>query len=417
MQRSFIIDPSLKGSGGHHLSLAAELSKAAQDIGHLPVWLGHRDFDFKLAPKFVTFIPKFSSDSYERQIGIFGRTLKPLVGYRRWLRSTLGEQDWEVQLRHRFQGALLNGDRCNELLDALDSLQPTRKDHVIIPSADPQLVDMLNTWASSRPRDQLPQIHVRTCWSTANMPFSSYGGGFVNVVRRLSDICPNVNLSAETPAGAALLVSETGLEVGFCPHLIEEETLNVALPAKAPERLYVGWLGDPRPEKGAGIITEIIGKALQRVPAKKVKFLLQCGGRKSRKARSLYDQLAQFGDAVELVPSVNSREEYQDLLERCGVMLLPYDETAYPPERGSGVALEALLTGRPMVATANTYAAELITAESGVTGTGVNAIVDGIVEVTANYEHYLAGAARARDSARKIYDRVGCYRALVAMTD
>ncbi len=142
----------------------------------------------------------------------------------------------------------------------------------LFPSADPQLVDMLNTWAALRPRDQLPQIHVRTCWSTANMPFSSYGGGFVNVVRRLSDICPNANLSAETPAGAALLVSETGLEVGFCPHLIEEETLNVALPAKAPERLYVGWLGDPRPEKGAGIIAEIIGKALQGYREKRSNF-------------------------------------------------------------------------------------------------------------------------------------------------
>ncbi len=413
MNKMIIIDPALRGEAGHHLSLSIELSKAAKGAGHEPVWFGHKDLDCDLVPSFVRFVPAFSSGIYERQIGIFGRAIRPLIGNRRYLRSTFAEREWEVKLRHRFPIAVLNGDRCAELFRSLRSEAPIKDDHLVVHSADSQTIDMLSTWASTQTRYALPEIHVRTCWSTSNMPFADYAGGFVQAMQHLSSVARLVTLSAETRAGALELANETGLNVSVCPHLLGMETMQVPPPENDPTELIVGWLGEPRPEKGVDILADIIRAVSSAKPKRRLKFLLQCGGRTSRKARNLYAQLAEFGEAVELLDVAISQQDYLAALKRCNLMLLPYDPRAYPPERGSGAALEALLTGRPIVATAGTFASELITPESGVTGTDVAALAKGVLTIADNYRRYLDGAGQAREEALRRYDRETCYRLLI----
>jgi len=413
MLRIIIIDPALKGETGHHLALSLELSKAAKLLGHRPIWLAHKELSSRLVPDFVQFVPAFSSSIYERQIGLFGRAVKPLVGNRRFLRSTFAERPWEVQLRRKLRSGLLNGDRCSELVSALHVLSPRPSDHIVIHSADPQTVEMLSFWASKQPRADLPSIHIRTCWSTATMPFAGYGGGFSETVAALSSVAREMTLSAETPAGARLLATETGMKVDLCPHLIDEASLAMAPRRSSSKDLLVGWLGEPRPEKGAGLLPDIIRSVLAGSSRRRVRFLLQCGGRTSRRARELDAQLSSFGDAVERLDVGIAQDAYLAALARCDVLLLPYDRDAYPPERGSGAALEALLTGKPIVATTGTFAAGLATADSGCTGSDATSFADGILRIADNYQHYREGAARARERARQEHDHIACYRTLI----
>jgi glycosyltransferase involved in cell wall biosynthesis len=308
---------------------------------------------------------------------------------------------------------LLNGDRCSELASALRAQKLSRTDHIIIHSADPQIVDMLSIWASKQPRANLPSIHIRTCWSTSTMPFADYGGGFSQTLGVLSSIARKITLSAETPAGARLLATETGMKVDVCPHLIDETSLATGPRETSSGPLLVGWLGEPRPEKGVGLLPEIIRSVLAASSHRRVRFLLQCGGRTSRRARELDAQLSSFGDAVECLDVGIAQDAYLAALARCDVLLLPYDRDAYPPERGSGAALEALLTGKPIVATTGTFAAGLVTADSGCTGSDAKSFADGILQIADNYEHYLNGACRARDRARQAYTRIACYRRMI----
>jgi glycosyltransferase involved in cell wall biosynthesis len=413
MLRIIIIDPALKGETGHHLALSLELSKAAKSLGHLPIWLAHKELSSRLVPDFVQFVPAFSSGIYERQIGLMGRIVKPLVGNRRFLRSTFAERRWEVQLRRKLRFALLNGDRSSELATALRALKPGRSDRIVIHSADPQTVEMLSFWAAKQPSADLPSIHIRTCWSTSTMPFAGYGGGFSQTLGILSSVAREMTLSAETPAGARLLATETGMNVDVCPHLIDEASLVTGPRESNSADLLVGWLGEPRPEKGAGLLPEIIQSVLAGSPRRRVRFLLQCGGRTTRRAREFDAQLSSFGDAVERLDVGIAQDAYLAALARCDVLLLPYDRDAYPPERGSGAALEALLTGKPIVATADTFAAGLVTADSGCTGFDATSFADGILRIADNYQHYLDGAARARERARQAHDRIACYRRLI----
>jgi hypothetical protein len=71
------------------------------------------------------------------------------------------------------------------------------------------------------------------------------------------------------------------------------------------------------------------------------------------------------------------------------------------------------LTGKPIVATAGTFAAGLVTADSGCTGSDATSFAAGILRIADNYQHYLDGAARARERARQAHDRIACYRRLI----
>lgn len=414
--RAILIDPALRSEAGHHLKLSVELSKAANSMGHKPVWIVHKNLDPRLVPDFVQFIPAFSSGIYERQMGLFGRALRPVVGERRYLRSTFAERAWEIQLRRKFPTPLLNGDRCLELVDALRSQKPVKNDHLIVHSAEPQTVDMLGTWAAGQPKGELPAIHVRTCWSTPNMPFANYGGGFAHVLARLASASRLLTISAETPAGAQRLAKETGLHVDVSPHLVDDATLRLQPRALSSDALVVGWLGEPRSEKGLRILPDIIRAVLAAKPERPLKFLLQCGGRNSRKARDLDAQLAEFGEAVEKLDVAVSQDVYLNALNRCDILLLPYDPDVYPPERGSGAVVEALLTAKPIVATAGTYAASLITAGNGCVGTDATSFANGLLRIGADYEVYLRGALQMRDHARKTHDRIKTYSQLIGRT-
>lgn len=416
MTRAFFIDPALKSESGHHLGFSRELSKAASAAGHEVVWLAHKDLDVHLVPEFVHFIPAFSSTIYERQIGLFGRVLRPLVGNRRFLRSALAECSWETRLRQKFPLAWLNGDRSTELMHVLQVVRPGKDDHLIVHSADPQTVDMLSVWARGQPRDSLPGIHVRTCWPISKMPFADYGGGFPGVAARLSSVSRAITFSAETPAGARQLANETGRDVNICPHLPDDETLRLLPCDRTCGALTIGWLGGPRREKGTEILAEIIGSVLAaKSDGPPLKFLLQCAGN-SRKANKLQARLAKFGDAVEMLNVVVSRDEYHAALKRCDMLLLPYDASAYPPERGSGTALEALLTAKPMIAMAETFAATLIKTDSGAVGRDASTLAAGILTIAKNYNSYARGAERERERARTSYNREHCYRALIGLT-
>lgn len=416
MVKAIIIDPALRDEGGHHLTMSIELSKAARSLGHAPVWLAHRDLDRSLVPDFVRFVPAFSSSIYERQIGFVGQLLRPAIGDHRVLRSVFAEAQWQIRLRRRMAHGMLNGDRARELIAALEQVAPERNDHLIVHSADPQTLDMLISWAQRRTKSDLPSFHVRTCWAGKSMPFANYGGGFSDAVDRLSTLSQVLTVSAETPAGADQLARELGRRVDLCRYLVDDEIGEISKREDSARQLVIGWLGGPRPERGSILIPGIIRTVLASKPDRELKFLLQCAGRTSRKSREFDAQLSAFGDAVERLQVSISREAYLRALERCDVILLPYDPHAYPRERGSGAAIEALLTGKPIVTTDGTFAASLVSDGNGLIGSDATSLGQCILNIEAHFEQFRRAAVIARDQARQHYDRVQNYLSLLGQS-
>lgn len=249
------------------------------------------------------------------------------------------------------------------------------------------------------------------------MPFAEYGGGFSNAIKRVAGVSHQLTLSAETEEGAKFWSCKAGFKFDVCHYIVDVSQLPEAqeLPIKRP--LIVAWLGEPRVEKGAQILPEIIERVLAKAVPGDIQFLLQGSGRGSRRAREFDARLAKFRDAVARLPVGLAPSEYARALSQSHILLLPYDPKAYPASRGSGIACEGLLTARPMVATQGTFAGSLITCGNGVVGSNVEELASGILQMISNFDEFHSGALRARERALASYDLLSTYRMMSALTE
>jgi glycosyltransferase involved in cell wall biosynthesis len=242
------------------------------------------------------------------------------------------------------------------------------------------------------------------------MPYSKYAGGFATAVKRIATVARKVTLSAETEAAAELWSGKTGFRFDICRCIVDFKELPIAqeLPIQTP--VVVAWLGEVRAEKGADIVPAIIERVLVRAKPGEVKFLVQGSGRTSRKARKFDALLAKFGHSIERLPDGLAPSDYKAALGRSNIILLPYNPTCYPPTRGSGIAVESLITAKPIVATRGTFAETLIICGNGVIGSDVEELASGILQILSSYEDFHAGSLRAREKALVDYDLLSTYR-------
>jgi glycosyltransferase involved in cell wall biosynthesis len=409
---AYLIEPA-KDINGHHISAMMALQTAALEHGHKVVWIGHKDTDEAYVLPAVKFVPAFSSTLYQNQIGFLGRCLRALLGDRHFIRKIFSESRLEIALRHRFGFKFLRGDRAIEFCDAMFKENPRSEDNVIVHSAEPQALDMVAEWLLHYPSRAHPRIYIRTCWSDANMPFGDYAGGFAATARRLASIAREVRFACETPALAEMYSRSTGLRFSYCPPFVDPMAFgsrNVGV----GDCVTVGWLGDPRKEKGAMILPEIIRRTLSLRQNGKIKFLLQCAGKNKRWLNDLNKQLDEFGEAVERIPSGASRNAYWDAFHRADIILLPYDPCSYPKERGSNIAVEALLTGKPMITAKNIFAAEMITPDTGISVSGAKEMTDAILKMANNIAKYRTLATQNREKILQHYNPLSVYKQLIS---
>jgi glycosyltransferase involved in cell wall biosynthesis len=139
-----------------------------------------------------------------------------------------------------------------------------------------------------------------------------------------------------------------------------------AVPRTERDPLVIGYLGDARDEKGFSHLPKLVEAfAPRRDSAAGVRFLFQSnfnvpGGEPgSRYARSL---LRAYGnDFVELAQGPFDSQQYAALLRRMDIVLIPYAGEKYSA-RSSGILMEALAAGRPVLVPTCTWMARLLEA-------------------------------------------------------
>ena len=136
------------------------------------------------------------------------------------------------------------------------------------------------------------------------------------------------------------------------------------VPAPAAHPLVIGYLGDARDEKGCPYLPKLVDAfAPRRGGAPAVRFLFQAnynipgGEPRSRYARTLLQ--ARGPDLVELAHGPFDSRQYAALLRRMDIVVIPYAADAYSA-RSSGILMEALAAGRPVLAPTCTWMARLL---------------------------------------------------------
>ena len=126
--------------------------------------------------------------------------------------------------------------------------------------------------------------------------------------------------------------------------------------------LVFGYFGEARQEKGFHLLPGIVDRLLHRYGAGRIKFLLQVSSSPQndtdpiRRARLELEDLAaadKFGASITLLSNFDDMSGYYGAIANCDALLMPYDPAAYRI-RGSGVALEGLALGLPIVVTRDT---------------------------------------------------------------
>ncbi len=167
-----------------------------------------------------------------------------------------------------------------------------------------------------------------------------------------------------------------------------------------------GYFGEARCEKGFHLLPEIVEKLINIYGAKRVRFAIQVSAAPDndtdevRSARARLERLAELHKvhgAIRLYQEFPDMHGYYTALAGCDGLLMPYDPGAYQL-RGSGVALEGLALGIPIVVLAGTdmavtFAQGCIVANSHTAEAVTQActfVVDNLEAISAGVQDYLA---------------------------
>jgi glycosyltransferase involved in cell wall biosynthesis len=155
------------------------------------------------------------------------------------------------------------------------------------------------------------------------------------------------------------------------PHCLPDSTPYRA--DRNPTSLTIGYVGNARREKGFQHLPFIVDDLLNTPPRRGVRFLLQsnfsiAGGEPgiadARKALLRHPR-----DVVRLIDKRLEPRDYRDLLGACDIVVFPYEPRLYR-RRSSGILVQALALGCPVVVPEGTWLASQTSPDAMVTFKG-----------------------------------------------
>jgi hypothetical protein len=224
----------------------------------------------------------------------------------------------------------------------------------------------------------------------------------------------------------ALAIAPTPVTAAFLRATGWGRVLEVPYPAIAPEapfapgpmrRMLVA--GAARANKGIGLVAELAARLAQAGDG--AEMLVQTTGKRrsgasgGREAAAVAALERSTLPGLRLDPAAPDRDAYAERF-RGALVLTPYDPAKFA-DNVSGIALDALLHGAPVVATAGTWQARAV--ERFGAGTvmrrwDATSLEDAVREARARWDEVSEGARRAARAMRDEHDPLQLVRALAS---
>ena len=169
----------------------------------------------------------------------------------------------------------------------------------------------------------------------------------------------NIFLFCDTPqlSQEFSIYTEKKIEVLPIPHIVENKLEGKIC---TTDLLNIGYLGDARTSKGFNLLPEILQKYNNRAKNIQVNFLVQCSIRVRMQKECLSAiQLLELTENTTLFRDSLSSGDYEELLNRLNIVLLPYSCNMYHSQT-SGIFSEARALGKVLIVPANTWMSEEI---------------------------------------------------------
>jgi len=160
----------------------------------------------------------------------------------------------------------------------------------------------------------------------------------------------------ETSSAARCYADTFQVTVGALPIPLAGDMVPRATRPHGP-RVRFGYFGYSKTAKGFHLLPKAIEICEER--GLEVEFVVQANHTEWEPAVVAADRALGSSSLVKLVRGALSSEDYYDLFGQVDAILLPYDPKEYG-QRGSGILVEAVCSGRPVVASSGTWAASEI---------------------------------------------------------
>ncbi|MEE7448433.1 hypothetical protein MRF4_11700 [Methylobacterium radiotolerans] len=373
-ERFIVVEQSALALGGHYSQYTTAIARAAREAGLDPLVLSNRRAAPDAFPDDVVIRPTFS--------------------------LTWGEAEYGTP-----DGAPVEFGR--ELRAALADLRAGPRDIVLVHTLGfRELLDLLDVVCAQEPDAAQPGLHVLLRYDPG--PLAAMIGTYrpyFDRIRTSPTLSRSVRFHADTERLAATFSQLTGVAVLHAPIPFDQAHLRAALADAAPragDALRVLYLGDARLEKGYTDLPAAVASLwTDLLEPGRVRFVIQSnfntpGGEPG--VLSAQQQLAAYGDRrVQLLPEALDAPAYYRHLAEADIALIPYDAGRYR-ERSSGVLVEAMAAGLPVVTSAGSWMETQVGPDNAVLFDAPDALADALRRAVAEYPRLRAGA-QARQAA------------------
>ena len=378
MRKFILVQPALDSVGGHYYDFAVRLLSVAETAGYQPVLAVHRRCGSfgHLFPAGWRVIPVFAQAEGRMRpprrefarADLRGPVIPRLAACHDWVAGRLRAARWR---RHasEFRGA------CRSLFEQVSL---SAGDHVLFASAGELdlagLADCLRAYPAARQADWSFLFHYsllvgrESDYVHQEARLALLRQHYRAVFRGLEGLKYSCYATTERLAAQFNRLGITTFRT--LPYPINPAFREAASAQVPGQPLRVVCAGGVRQEKGAHVLADVIAR-LDRDYLRTGRIQLFVQSDQSRKARRLLrlpanvaiDACPDYASArvstapVVIVPHPLDPEDYVDLVQRADVGLFLYDGKTYYA-RCSGVLLEMLSAGRPVIVPAGCWQAD-----------------------------------------------------------
>ncbi|MEQ1694673.1 MAG: glycosyltransferase, partial [Hyphomicrobiaceae bacterium] len=431
MAKVVVLDPSCAAAHGHHLNSLIDLAAA---VAPQPAtFLVNAALPGNAFPVTTPVHRVFTTTVYDepgigpRPNGRFARRLwklrRTLVNAsttsRRALANARASTSERASIRAQDFGWSSWRTKWPELESALALVAKTPVDHLVVPSADVELICGLATLRSQIPNLAHAQIHARLITLTPSIELLRASPDATPVYRALmAKRMDNVHLYVETPAMGEHIAATYGLSSDVYPYLLAPapfvpkpfetkpfetkpfETKPFETKPRGPATVF-GYFGGMRNEKGFDRLLPIIAKAATtRTPSDPpLAFIIHASDARGARADDLRQAFAALTGPllkIDFIAGPLSGRDYQTRFDEIDVALLPYTGTRYALS-GSGIVCEALSMGKAVITSTGLSFGGQLDETHSIAAPDDTAFAAAILSMARNIPRYRqASAARAQ---------------------
>ncbi len=367
-----IVDPSLKDFVGHHFEYDAAVASGARDLGYEVICLANGSVQ-KAISDVLAVRPAFTHDIWGVQELYAGQPRE--TAYKAANRSFLADLDRATRDLVIDEHSIIFG-------------------HMITAA-------QLEGWAAfaRRTRTRRPTIVLLCRYELAHYRGETGTRAF-RELERLKRAGVRIRLATDSERLSRHFSRLTSLpvEVFPIPHTQRHAPVDAKPGWSGASPLVVSMLGNARDEKGWVELIGAIQVLAAQGRARDFNFIIQANDPDAACTRALSRMGSELDAYIELKTFPLEPAAYATLLGNSDIVVLPYWRSIYEA-RTSGVLVEALSAGKPVICTEATWLGDQIDASRGrwVKDRNPADLARQLWEMRADYDRYSAGAHKARE--------------------